>query len=206
MMARRLPLALGTVVVSLFFAFAHATRLAPVPYPVLGTQRIVWTTFFVGIILVASYASGLPELPPNRFQALASAVGAAAAGLVGVSIAQLLLGAPLLPRVVLGGVALTFVPWALVCWNAESDRVRRSATNALFIGNPQEYAELAAEFAARPLPIVLAGRVNSTADISTSVRSHEAGMLIVDMASLADPEIVAEISTLHRRGVRVRTV
>ncbi len=206
MSARRLPLPVGLVILALFFAVTHATRLAPTAYAPFGTTRIVWTGLFVGIILVASYASGLPELPPTRAHAAASAIGAAAAGLVGVSLAQLLLGVPLLPRVVLAGVAITFVPWALLCWNAESDRALRTATKAMFVGNDQEYAELQSELGGRSLPVVLTGRLLPDDDLVETARSENIGMLIVDMATLAAPQTVSEISRLHREGVRVRTV
>ncbi|NNE97132.1 MAG: exopolysaccharide biosynthesis polyprenyl glycosylphosphotransferase [Acidimicrobiales bacterium] len=206
MIARRLPLALGTVVITLFFAAIHATRLAPTPYPVFGTQRLVWTIAFVGMVLVASYASGLPELPTSRLYALGAALGAVTVGLVGVSLAQLLLGAPLLPRAVLGGVTLTFLPWAVLCWNAESDRSRRSSTNALYVGNPQEFAELQADLASETIPIELLGRVEPDNDLTEMVETNDVGMLILDIASLADSTVVTEVSELHKAGVRVRTV
>ncbi len=206
MIARRLPLALGTVVITLFFAAIHATRLAPTPYPVFGTQRLVWTIAFVGMVLVASYASGLPELPTSRLYALGAALGAVTVGLVGVSLAQLLLGAPLLPRAVLGGVTLTFLPWAVLCWNAESDRSRRSSTNALYVGNPQEFAELQADLASETIPIELLGRVEPDNDLTEMVNTNDVGMLILDIASLADSTVVTEVSELHKAGVRVRTV
>lgn len=205
-MARRVPLALGTVVITAFFAVAHAWRLASNPYPVLGTSRAVWTVLFLGLILLGSYASGLPELPTSRQSAVTAAIGSVVVGLVGVSVVQLLLGSPLLPRVLLGGVSLAFVPWALLCWHAESDRARWSAVPALYVGNEQEYAELRSDLSGELVPVDLVGRHHSTADLATLVAEHEVGMLILDMASLADPAVVAEVSEIHRSGVRVRTV
>ncbi len=161
---------------------------------------------FLGLVLLGSYASGLPELPASRQTAVAAAIGSVAVGLMGVSLAQLIVGSPLLPLVVLGGVSVAFLPWALLCWHAESDRARRSSTDALFIGNEQEYAELQADLAGVLVPIELIGRIDVDDAFAQNLRAEIVGMLILDMASLADPAVVAEVSELHRKGVRVRTV
>ncbi len=206
MIARRAPLALGTATIAAFFAAAHAWTLAPNPYPVLGTQRAIWTVLFVSLVLLGSYASGLPELPTSRQGAITAALGSVAVGLLGVSFVQLLLGSPLLPRVVLGGVSAAFVPWALLTWHAESDRARRSSIRALFVGNEQEFAELQSDLAGELVPVDLIGRELFDESFSEKVRDTGADMLVLDMASLANPAIVAEVSNLHREGIRVRTV
>ncbi len=206
MMARRAPLAFGTALIAAFFATLHAWRLAPTPYSVIGTQRILWAMGFVGLLLVASYASGLPEVPVSRFAALAASVGSLTVGLVGVSMAQLILGSPLLPRVFLGGVSMTFIPFTLLCWHAESDRARRSSQRVMFVGAEQGFAELKSDLMGELVPVDLIGRLQFDGSFSKRVRDAEVDMVVLDMASLADPAVVAEVTQLHREGIRVRTV
>jgi lipopolysaccharide/colanic/teichoic acid biosynthesis glycosyltransferase len=163
---------------------------------------------FVGTVLVASYATGLPELPTSRLSAGLSAVMSVGWGLIVVSLAQLALGSPLLPRAVVMGIGFTFVPFALVCWNAEHDRARRATTRALFIGSNQEYAELQADLAGEMVGVELIGRLDpaETDSIADRVTSGNVGLVILDMVSLGTPAIVHAVAAVHRTGVRIRTV
>ena len=213
--AGRIPIIVGTVALAAFFATVHAWRLAPTSYSVVSTDRFPWTIVFVGLVLTASYAIGLPDLPATRSQAVFAAIASAAAAIVGVSLAQLVLGAPLLPRAVMGGISASFVPLALLCWHAEHDRLRRSTLRAFFVGTDQEYAELRSELASERIPVELVGGVTATDD---GQRSEVAGqlpkrvaddgidLLVLDMASLAHHGIVSAVADAHREGVRVRTV
>lgn len=210
---RRLPLSAGTIFIAGFFATAHAWKLAPAKYSVVGTWRLPWTVAFVGLILIAAYAVGLPEVPTTRLGALGSAATAIGFGIVGVSLAQLVLGTPLLPRVVLGGVSLCFIPWALLSWNADHDRLRLSSIRAVFIGGAQEYAELQTELADQRVPVKLVDRFDSTAQknlsgnhLSEELERQEIAMAILDFASMATPAIVSQVALAHRKGLRVRTV
>lgn len=205
---RRLPLIGGTVAIATFFAVLHAWRLAPTSYSVVGTQRLPWTALFVALVLVVAYATGLPELPTSRLTALSASVMSVAAGLVGVSLAALVLGSPLLPRVVLGGVSLVFLPWGLICWNAESDRIRRSTIRALYIGGLHEYAELQADLIDETVEVELVGRLDGAApqEIGPFVADHDVDLLILEMAALGSPSVVTAVSAIHRTGIRVRTV
>lgn len=211
----RIPIVAGTALLSAFFASLHAWHLAPTPYSVVATDRFPWSIAFVSLVLVAAYAVGLPDLPATRFQAASAAAGALATGFVGVSLAQLALGAPLLPRAVMGGIAASFVPWALICWHAEHDRLRRSTLRALFVGAEQEYAELRSELVNDRIPVELvAGVTASDDDRRTEIAGHlrqriaeaEIDLLVLDMASLAHHGIVSAVADAHREGVRVRTV
>jgi exopolysaccharide biosynthesis polyprenyl glycosylphosphotransferase len=213
--AGRIPIVVGTVALSAFFASLHAWQLAPTPYSVVGTERFPWTVVFAGLVLVASYAVGLPDLPVTRFQAASAAAGAVVTGFVGVSLAQLVLGAPLLPRAVMGGIAASYVPWALICWHAEHDRLRRSTLRALFIGAEQEYAELLSELVNERIPVELVAGVTATdddrrnavaGDLRQRISDDEIDLVVLDMASLAHHGIVSAIADAHREGVRVRTV
>ncbi len=207
-MKRRAPLVVGTAALATFFSVLHAWKLAPSPYSAVGTERFPWTIAFVGTVLVASYATGLPELPTSRLSAGLSAVISVSCGLVVVSLSQLVLGSPLLPRAVVIGIGSTFVPFALVCWNAEHDRVRRATTRALFIGSMQEYAELQADLSGEMVGVELIGRLDpsKTESIADRVTTERAGLVILDMVSLGTPSVVHAVSSVHRDGVRIRTV
>src|SRR5690606_34302537 len=77
--------------------------------------RFPWTVGFAALLLIAAYGVGLPDLPRTRKGAVVAAVVAYLAALVGVSLSQLVLGQPLLPRSVLFGAGVLFVPYATLC-------------------------------------------------------------------------------------------
>ncbi|MFW2382254.1 MAG: sugar transferase [Acidimicrobiales bacterium] len=212
MFGRRLPLIAGTAALTAFFAVVHAWQLAPTSYSVVDTWRFPWTLVYLSLLLLSSYALGLPELPKTRLGAVSSAAAAVVSALVGVSLFQLVLGTPLLPRVVLGGVALCFVPWAVVCWNAEHDRVRRTTLRACYVGSAQECSELLADLAGGLVPVeIVATHIRDSATpapVGTleGIDPSRVDLVVLDMASLADPSIVSQVSDAHRKGVRVRTV
>ena len=76
----------------------HASQLGTYDYS--GSSRFAWSLAYIGILAVAAYSVGLPDVPRNRRSAVITAVAAAVAGALGMSIVQLLVGDALLPRFV----------------------------------------------------------------------------------------------------------
>src|SRR3954447_5028818 len=97
----------GTVVIVFGFARWHASRES---YDLTNSFRFSWTIAYCGLLIVASYGAGLPDLPRTRRQAVTSSLAAPVAAALGVSVVQLVTGTEQLPRAVVFGSALLMVP------------------------------------------------------------------------------------------------
>src|SRR5262245_20372898 len=113
--AARPLLYLGAVAIVLGLAKIHAAYIGDYVLHSTDPVRLMWTVAFLGLLVLASYAAGLPELPRTARQALTSAVVAPVGAALVVSVVQLLAGDALLPRFVVFGSAMILVPWNLVC-------------------------------------------------------------------------------------------
>lgn len=210
----KLTLLGGTLVLSAFFTVAHARRWAPVLYDPFANWRFPWILSFVAILLAASYASGLPGLPKTRGSAVAAAISSVGVAVVTISMIQLVLGSPLLPRAVVTGISLTFVPVAVTAWNLQRDLTGFAATRVFFVGRGEDRAAFAAELSNDlQSRAILVGHLDGPATSTTgeqnlviAARQTNPNLLVLDAASLADPEVVSQAAALHQGGVRVRTV
>jgi ABC-type Na+ efflux pump permease subunit len=108
----RALLALGTVAAVLGLSQAHA---AVHGYDLVGSSRFHWALVYAALMLTAGYAAGLPDLARSRRSVLTATSASALAAAVGVSVLQLLVGAPLLPRFVVLGAPLPLLPLSLLC-------------------------------------------------------------------------------------------
>ena len=101
-------LVLGTVCIVLGLSKAHATAHG---YDYTASFRFAWSLAYMGLLVVAAYGAGLPDLPRTRRSALLVAVGSTTVAAVGVSVLQLLVGDGLLPRFVVLGSTGLLVPY-----------------------------------------------------------------------------------------------
>ena len=97
----------------------HAAEVGTYDYT--GSPRFAWSVAFIGVLAVAAYGTGLPDVPRTRRTAVLTALAAAASAAVGMSIIQLLVGDALLPRFVVFGAGLLLVPWYLLVVNLAAD-------------------------------------------------------------------------------------
>src|SRR6266540_3566061 len=94
---------LGTVAIVLGLARVHAAYVGHYSLHATDPSRLTWTVAFIGLLLVACYGAGLPELPRTSRQVATSAVMAPLAAALAISIVQLVAGDILLPRFVVFG-------------------------------------------------------------------------------------------------------
>src|SRR6478672_7600567 len=104
--AARPLLYLGTVAIVLGLAKFHARYIGKYVLHSTDPARLGWTLAFLGLLILASYGAGLPELPRTSRQAFTSAVVAPVFAALAISMVQLLAGDALLPRFVVLGSAL----------------------------------------------------------------------------------------------------
>ncbi len=109
-LARPLLIA-GTVFVVLGLSKAHATANG---YDYTASFRFAWSLAYVGLLCAAAYGAGLPDLARTRRSAFTAAVGSTTVAALGISVFQLLLGAPLLPRFVVLGTTGLLIPYLVL--------------------------------------------------------------------------------------------
>jgi exopolysaccharide biosynthesis polyprenyl glycosylphosphotransferase len=216
--ASRLLLAGGTLVALYALAWAHATSWAPEPYGVTSTPRFSWTVGFAVVLMLASYGVGLPDVPRTRRNAMLSAVVALVAAFGAVSMAQLALGVPLLPRSVLFGTGVLFVPYATLCSGLMIDARHRATGHerVVIVGDWADAATLSYELehgAERSAQIVdvltpteAAATPGGEQPLLELVRSADADVVVLDRVAQLDRTIVEQVAALHESGVRVRTL
>src|SRR6478735_9162394 len=107
--AARPLLYLGTVAIVLGLAKVHAAYIGDYVLHSTDPARLVWTVAFLGLLVLASYAAGLPELPRTGRQALTSALVAPVGAALAISVVQLIGGDALLPRFVVFGAAAMLI-------------------------------------------------------------------------------------------------
>jgi exopolysaccharide biosynthesis polyprenyl glycosylphosphotransferase len=216
--AARPVLYLGIVAAVLGLAKIHARYIGH--YVLHSTQpsRLAWTIGYIGLLLVASYGSGLPDLPRTPRQAVTASALAPAIAAGGVSLLQLIVGDALLPRFVVFGAVLVLVPWNLLCTAvAHGGRVQSERRDRVVLVSVASEAELLREEldvrAERPAVIAVAltpHEARSTGPKSKPllerVIAENGTVVVLDRAALGDETVVQQAASLHEAGVRVRTL
>ncbi|MCU1353975.1 MAG: hypothetical protein JWM05_3184 [Acidimicrobiales bacterium] len=193
-----------------FHAVAHG-------YDYTASSRFAWSFAYIGLLGVAAYGAGFPDLRRSRRAAYGGAVGAVAAAAAGMSAVQLVLGDALLPRLVVACSAATLVPWLVVTARLAALGATRaeSRDRVVAVAAAADLAELADEVGGpmeRQAALVgglepaEATTVSGGAPVLDLVRSTDATVLVLCRAAQLDESIVAQAALLHESGVRVRTL
>ncbi len=203
----------GAVALVGYFMVAHAWFWAETAYDPFGTSRFPWTIVFLASFLTSAYAVGLPDLPRTRSSALGMTLIAVTAGLGAVSLLQLVLGAPLLPRSVIGGSVLTLIPWSMTAWNLQGDVAAGRFARVLVIGSIEDRAGLEAELISNAeAAAMVVGHVTveaaeqNPADLVDAVEQTRADVLVLSIAAQGSSRVVTSVAELHQRGSRIRTM
>lgn len=209
---------LGIAVVVLGLAKLHASQVAVPPYDLTGTSRFAWAGAYVLVLSLVAYGVGLPDLTRTSRTAWAASVAAPFGGAMVVSLVQLVAGDALLPRFVVFGSALLLVPWFVVC-SAVSSGVRHRAETrdrVLLVGATHEAEGLREDLARRAeRPAVLCGvievaeaRPGGVLDrpLVDAVDRYRATVVVLALEAQEIEAVVSQAATLHRGGVRVRTL
>lgn len=215
-LVRRFALPLGSTALWIFFVVAHARIIADVPYDPFSSSRFAWSAVFLVGYLTSAYAVGLPELPRSRTTAVVSAGLAVAAALTIVSVIQLVLGTPLLPRATIGGLVLTLPVWTLIAWHGTKDSSHRGAARILVVASSEDRAALEADLMGqldRPAEIVghletvdAERRADGSEPLVELADRVRPTILVLDSTSHSEPSVVAQAARLHAAGVRIRTI
>lgn len=204
---------LGTLAVVLSLGKLHADRIGR--YEFTGTFRFAWLIAYVGLLCVAAYAAGIPDLPRTIRGSVGSAVVATGASAGTVSLVQLFAGSLLLPRYVVFLSAAVLVPfYAVACYVADSSRDRQEARDrVLAVAGANEASHLGrelTEFPERPamLAAVLDPEVAETdaTSLERAAEDSRATVVVLDRQAQAREAVVAQAALLHARGIRIRSL
>jgi lipopolysaccharide/colanic/teichoic acid biosynthesis glycosyltransferase len=214
--AARLLLVLGAVLVVLGLGKYHAANIGH--YDFTDSFRFAWSIFYAGLLVVAAYAVGLPDLASGFRSAVLSAIAASATAALAVSAAQLVVGSGVLPRFVVFGAALILVPWNVFCSVlATGGRTRAEERDKVVaVVSLEEADALRAELGQAPernATIVDALRVESARSdqpkqrpLVESVVRNSASVVVLDREAQNDESIVGQAASLHEAGIRIRTL
>lgn len=210
---------IGVATSVLAVATLHANVFAPESYDLLRSSRLLWWTMVAAVLMASTYGLGLPELPARRRDAMVRSLAAIAAAVVAVSLAQLGLAVPLLPRSSLALLGLVVPLWSVIGWNIAADmRTWKTQRDRVFVvaKHSDEQASLSFELELRPeSPAVVVGassverarlEQDGRARLVEEVERTGASVIVLDTAAQSDDGIVQQAAMLHSRGVRVRTL
>jgi len=187
-------------------------------YDYTGSFRFAWSFAYVGLLCLAAYGVGLPDLARTWKVALVSALVAIGAAALGISALQLLVGSAQLPRFVVFGAALALVPiyLALSVVSAGGRAREEERDRVVLVGRPDEASSLRDELAHEPeqgAAIVATLGVEEARSLEVRVKPlvesvirERATVIVLDRDAQADESIVAQAATLHEHGVRIRTL
>jgi lipopolysaccharide/colanic/teichoic acid biosynthesis glycosyltransferase len=209
---------LGIVGTVLGLSKLHARYVADPPYSFTGSFRFGWAIAYMGLLALAAYGAGLPDLPRSIRSAFFSALVAATGAALGISAIQLVVGDALLPRFVVLGAALVLVPWYLLCVAiATGGRVLAQDRDRIaLIVDSAEAATLQRDLdfgAEHPavVAVVLSpdeARPSSAhpRPVIDAVVAAQATIVVLSRDALGDHGIVDQIAELHEEGLRIRTL
>jgi lipopolysaccharide/colanic/teichoic acid biosynthesis glycosyltransferase len=209
---------LGIIGTVLGLSKLHARYVADPPYSFTGSFRFGWAIAYMGLLALAAYGAGLPDLPRSIRSAFFSALVAATGAALGISAIQLVVGDALLPRFVVLGAALVLVPWYLLCVAiATGGRVLAQDRDRIaLIVDSAEAATLERDLdfgAEHPavVAVVLSpdeARPSSAhpRPVIDAVVAAQATIVVLSRDALGDHGIVDQIAELHEEGLRIRTL
>jgi lipopolysaccharide/colanic/teichoic acid biosynthesis glycosyltransferase len=186
-------------------------------YDFTGSSRFSWAIAYTVLLGLATYGAGLPDLARERRTIVTAATATAGAALV-FSLCQLAVGSALLPRFTVFGAAALLVPWSVLVSMIDRDAGERAGDRdrVVLVGTPADAATLADDLALRPEhPAALVATLEPR--LARPVRASEeplvdtvidsgATVLVLSREAQDDALVVAQASTLHEAGVRVRSL
>jgi lipopolysaccharide/colanic/teichoic acid biosynthesis glycosyltransferase len=191
-------------------AFAHA-------YDFTGSSRLGWAVAYTVLLGLTTYSAGLPDLATDR-STIVTATGATAGAAFVMSFCQLAAGSALLPRFTIFGAAALLVPWSVLVsllTRAAGERAG-DRDRVVFVGTRTDGESFAADVSTRAeRPAVLVATLAAEdarprrvgeEPLVDAVIAHDATVLVLAVEAQDDPLVVAQASTLHEAGVRVRTL
>ena len=209
----------GIVATVVGAAVAYTEVIGPARYGSGNLSPIGWWVALVVLLIGTSYGLGLPEMPRSRFEAFARSLAAVGISLAALSMPQLALAQSLLPRSSVLIVSMVTPLWTVLVWNLVSDLQSWSTQRErlmVITDRPDDVAALRADLEGReeiPAQLVAVLTIDEARmapdgrmPLLERVEESEPTVMVLDRSAQADDTIVAQVSQIHRTGVRVRTL
>lgn len=182
-------------------------------YDFTASDRFAWALLYVVAQCVAAYAVGLPDLARNFRVAVERAVLAVVAAAVVVSLLQLALASPLLPRFVIAWSATFLAPFYVLCAMLAYEGSRHvGRARVVAVVDHEEASALADEVRRRPERSAVLAACATPAEAARDERllalvtETGANLLVLNRLAQSCDEIVRQAGLLHEGGIRVRTL
>jgi lipopolysaccharide/colanic/teichoic acid biosynthesis glycosyltransferase len=210
----RVSFVVGIVMAVLGASKVHAVAHG---YDYTSSPRFAWSFGFVALLVIAAYGAGFPDLRQTRRSAWVGAIQVTVIATALFSAAQLVAGEGLLPRFVVGSVALFTVPWLVFCARlASTGAIRAEGQNRVFaVVSASDLAQLeddlrwaadsGSQLAGTMAPAAASTEVGGL-PLVDAVRSSDGTVLVLCRHAQSDETIVAQAALLHESGVRIRTL
>ena len=209
----RLISVIGVIATFVALGVIHGTGNG---YNLFTDTRLASTLLLAGATAVASYALGIPDTIATRRGIAAATIVSALFGAVSVSLVALAVGAPVLPRSVLGYGVLALIPWQLLCFRATADAAATATTTRVIaVVNPLSADEIEsglandseqrAEWVAAVKPTAVEA-IGLARPLEVLAEEMEATMIVVDQEAQLNESVVAQVANIHATGRRVRSL
>ena len=211
----RWSIPISVVVVVFGLGLVHATYVGH--YSFTGLARYGWYSAYSALLVIGAFAVGLPDVEPGG-SPLWHAIGAVVIGAGGMSVIQLGVATPVLPRfvVLFAGLSLVLVFTAI---NRLSERLlhhlaARDRVLAIVDGDPAR-SRLCQEVGQVPERALTLVATSTRAELEAAgtprplldlAHRSDATVVVLDRAAQESPEIIAQASALHAEGLRIRTL
>ena len=209
----------GLVALVLGARLAYIEVFGPARYGTTNTASIPWWIGLIAVLVASSYGLGLPDMPRRRSEAFFRGLGAAAVSIGAISVVQLVGAETVFPRSTVFLVASIVPLWSVLTWNVSADLHSWSSGRdrvMLITDRMDDVAALVADLDAREevgatlvdVVAIAEARVgrNGREPLIERVAEARPTVIVIDRAAQNDDSIVAQISRVHRSGVRVRTL
>ncbi len=211
--------ATGLAAVVVGAGMVYTELIGPARYGSSDISPVGWWVAFIVILIGSCYGLGLPEMPRSRIETVLRSLGAVGIGFSALSLVQLALADSLFPRSSVLIVALVTPIWSLIVWNLVSDLQTWSTQRdrlMVITDRPDDVAALRAdldgreEIPAQLVDVLSIDEARIAADgrmpLLERVKTVRPTVMVLDRSAQADDTIVAQVSQIHRSGVRVRTL
>lgn len=186
--------------------------------PKWATDPLGWPLVYVGLLVLAAYALGIPDVVRDSWQGLLAAIAAVLSATLALSAAQLVVGAGLLPRFVILGAAVVIIPWFAACEAMARHRGanERRADRLVVVADGDVAGDIVSELSGQPeriavvvgsMPTDQARDPNGGGDqLVALVRATRANVLVLGHSASTDEVVLGQAATVHEEGVRIRTI
>jgi lipopolysaccharide/colanic/teichoic acid biosynthesis glycosyltransferase len=185
-------------------------------YDLTAARTFPWFLVFTAMLCLAGYVAGLPDRVPTPQRAFYYGTLSTSVCVLLLAGLQAVVGAPLLPRFVLGAAPLFVIPLGVLAAAVSqwSYRHNQRVSRAVVVADRDEQARLMADLSTAGRLAVSIVSCLTTDEAAMVGEEHlmavaeQTGATLIVLSRVAqnDDRIVGQAAKLHAKGVRIRTL